>query len=147
MAVYDQAGNLTHVGRRGDLTPVLPQDGTTGLGTPRKTGPAASAPADSPQQALPGDTGRQVVKASQATTPEQVIRAYGPEWMPVHDWAGRLAGAVRKSHVTPIAEEQVLKGAAGRSRANVYDARRRRGGTAPPSRIVQLADLMDRPVR
>jgi hypothetical protein len=39
--------------------------GTTGLGEPRTTGPAAALPADGPQQALPGDVAdRTVVKAA-----------------------------------------------------------------------------------
>jgi hypothetical protein len=41
--------------------------GTTGLGEPRKTGPAAALPADGPQKALPGDVpGRTVVKSALA---------------------------------------------------------------------------------
>ena len=39
--------------------------GTTGLGQPRVTGPAAALPGDGPQEALPGDPpGRQVIKAA-----------------------------------------------------------------------------------
>ena len=155
MPVYDRDGNLTHVGDPKHLTPVLPQKpqakntgpvkagGTTGAGPVRQTGPAAALPADGPQQALPGDVpDRQVVKAAvKATAPEQVIRGLGPQWMPVFNWLGHLAGAVPRSHVTSAASGQVLKGAAASSRANVYDARRRKVGTAPLASIVQLADL------
>ena len=67
MAVYDQAGNLTHVGYPKDLTPVQAPPGTTGLGKPRKTGPASALPEDGPQASLPGDVpGREVVKMSAA---------------------------------------------------------------------------------
>lgn len=67
MAVYDQAGNLTHVGYPKDLTPVQVPPGTTGLGKPRKTGPPAALPEDGPQAALPGDVpGREVIKMSAA---------------------------------------------------------------------------------
>ena len=148
MPIYDRDGNLTHVGYPKHLTPVLPQKpqakntgpvkagGTTGAGPVRQTGPAA---------ALPAVPDRQVVKAAvKATAPEQVIKGLGPQWMPVFNWLGRLAGAVPRSHVTPAAPGQVLKGAAASSRANVYNARRQRVGTAPMSSIVQLSDLPGR---
>ena len=48
--------------------------GTTGMGRPRQTGPAASLPADGPQQARPGDVpGRQVVKASKLGLPFRTV--------------------------------------------------------------------------
>lgn len=94
---------------------------------------AGSAPARQP-----------VVKAKPATpvkpAPEQVIKSLGPEWMPVHDYTGHLAGAVPKVHVT----KQALSGAEARTHANVYDARGRRCGGAPLSEIVVLADLLAR---
>ena len=143
MPIYDRDGNLTHVGDPKHLTPVLPQKpqakntgpvkagGTTDAGPPKQASPVEPLPGDLPD--------RQVVKAA---TPEQVIKGLGPQWMPVFNWLGRLAGAVPRSHVTPAVPGQVLKGAAA-STANVYDARRRKVGTAPLSRIVQLADLLD----
>lgn len=76
--------------------------------------------------------------------PKQVIKDLGADWMPARDWTGRLAGAVRRSHVTPLPAGQVLKGAAAASRANVYDARRRRVGTARLADIIPLAGLTGR---
>lgn len=60
-----------------DTGPVM-AGGTTGLGEPRDTGPAAALPGDGPQQARPGDApGRTVVKSSLAL---------------VYDQAGNLVG-------------------------------------------------------
>lgn len=160
LAVHDGTGKLTGFVHPDAVTPVT--TGITGMGKPRQTGPPAAAPADGPQQSLPGDVpGRQVVKqvpraaaartpvAKAATaptpagppTPAQVIKGLGPGWMPVCDWTGRLAGAVLRSNVTPLAAGQVLKGAASSSRANVYDAQRRRVGTAALAKIVPLDAL------
>jgi hypothetical protein len=138
-AVFDDQGKavgFTHPDAVKPLGAVtVSAGGTTGLGPPR----------NAPQKALPGDVvDRQVIKAAPApkvSTPEQVIKSFGPQWMPVYDWTGHLAGAVPRSHVTALAAGQVLKGAAASSRANVYDARRRRVGTAPLAAIVGLADL------
>jgi hypothetical protein len=149
MPIYDRDGNLTHVGYPKNLTPVIPgpttqakNTGPVKAGGTTDAGPPKQAP---PAQPLPGDVpDRQVVKAAPAATPEQVIKSFGPQWMPVYNWLGYLAGAVPRSHVTALAPGQVLKGAAGRSRANVYDARRRRVGTAPLAAIVHLADLPGR---
>jgi len=145
MAIYDRDGNLTHVGYPKDMTPVTPvpaaqakntgpvkAGGTTGAGQPRQTGPAAALPADGPQEALPGGTDRQVIKSM------------GPGWIEFRDWTGTLAGAVKRSDVTPLPRGQVLKGAAASSRANVYDASRRRIGTAALADIIPLAGLRAR---
>ena len=77
IAIYDSAGQLKGYVRPGDIAdPASAQarnrgpvnaGGTTGLGQPRVTGPAAASPADGPQQARRGDpAGRQVVKAAAA---------------------------------------------------------------------------------
>lgn len=58
--------------------------GTTGLGEPRETGPAAALPADGPQEPEPGDTGRTVVKSS---------------LVPVYDQARRLVGVTAPASV------------------------------------------------
>jgi hypothetical protein len=77
VAVYDQHGRFAGYVQPGDLTdPAAEQardrgpvsaGGTTGMGRPRRTGPASALPADGPQAALPGDAqvpGRQVIKAA-----------------------------------------------------------------------------------
>jgi len=75
VAVYDKDGRLAGYARPEDIAdPASAQarnrgpvnaGGTTGLGGPRQTGPAASLPADGPQQARPGDmAGRQVIKTA-----------------------------------------------------------------------------------
>ncbi len=73
VTVYDSAGRPYKVPRAALRTPEeqardtgpVNVGGTTGLGQPRKTGPAAALPADGPQQALPGAVpGRQVIKAA-----------------------------------------------------------------------------------
>jgi hypothetical protein len=67
------AAPATAVAKEG--TPATPEEqarnagpvstgGTTGLGQPRQTGPAAALPDDGPQKALPGDTGRTVIKGT-----------------------------------------------------------------------------------
>jgi hypothetical protein len=105
--------------------------GTTGLGMPRRTGPAASLPADGPQAALPGDVAERAV-----------IKALGPEWTEFRDWTGALAGAVRRSSITRVLPPgRVAKSAMEKTHANVYDAARRKVGMAPLSDIVPLANL------
>jgi len=94
----------------------------------RKAGPAA-APAPAPARP------RQQPAAAPAT-PEQVIKAMGPEWVPFRDWTGGVVGAVRKSQVTA----RIPEGAGG-SYANAYDARRRRVGAARLADIVPLPGL------
>jgi hypothetical protein len=104
--------------------------GTTGMGTPRKTGPAASLPGDGPQAKLPGDSDRAVIKA------------LNPGWTAVYDWTGRLAGAVKTSNViaSPRAGT-VAKSRIEHTHANVYDARRRKVGMAPVTHIIPVAEL------
>jgi hypothetical protein len=133
MAIYDQAGNLTHVGRRKDLTPVLPQPGTQAKRTtPVKAGGTTDI----------GQPGRAAPAAEPGDVPDrQVIKSMGAEWIEFRDWTGTLAGAVKRSDVTPLPHGQVLKGAAAASRANVYDAARQRIGTAALADIIPLARL------
>jgi len=134
--LYDAEGVLRYVGYPRDLQPVIPAAPAASRSAPRQAPPPAR-----PQQATAA--GAQVAKvaaAAKATAAEQVIKGLGPQWMPVYDWTGRLGGAVRRSDVTALGAGQVLKGAAA-AFANVYDARRRRVGTAPMARIVHLADL------
>jgi len=152
MARYDRDGNLTHVVRTGDATPVTappepqardkgPVDagGTTGTGQPAKTIAAAAVPAAGPQPE-PGDVpGRQVVKAA---GPEQVIKSLGPKWMPAYDFTGRLEGAIKRSDVSPLPPGHVRKSvAAVPGRANIYTAQRKMVGTGRLADIISLADL------
>lgn len=112
--------------------------GTTGLGQPRKTGPAASSPADGPQRALPGDM-----------ADRQVVKSLGASWREVRDYRGTLVGAVRRTDITALPAGRVLKGRAADQCANVYDSSRRRVGVAKLSDIIPLAQLRAarRPVR
>jgi hypothetical protein len=73
VTLYDSAGRPYQVPRsalqsadvQARNTGPVNAGGTTGMGMPRTTGPAAALPGDGPQQRLPGDVpGRQVVKAS-----------------------------------------------------------------------------------
>lgn len=133
----DKVTPVVSPGAQARKTGPVKAGGTTGTGLPKQAAaPAAPRPGDLPD--------RQVTKAA---TPDQVIKSMGLQWMPVFDWQGRLGGAVPRSQVTPLTEGQVLKGAAASSRANVYDARRRRVGTAALAAIVQLADLPGRRIR
>lgn len=99
--------------------------GTTGLGEPRTTGPAASLPADGPQAALPGDVpGRTVVKSlpvlvydragrqcitSPGAIRQPVAKADGdadaekPKMQAVFDQDGDLIGVVDPDAITPVA--------------------------------------------
>jgi len=74
--------------------------GTTGLGQPRATGPAAALPDDGPQATLPGDAqtpGRQVIKADgEGKTPMCVV----------YDQKGRLIGIVAPDDITPVANSE-----------------------------------------
>ncbi len=77
VAVYDERGRPMGYARPEDIADPDAQarnrgpvnaGGTTGMGQPRGTGPAASLPFDGPQSMLPGDAqtpGRQVIKAAQ----------------------------------------------------------------------------------
>jgi hypothetical protein len=100
--------------------------GTTGLGEPRDTGPAAALPGDGPQAARPGDVpGRTVIKA--ARLPVLVYDRYGkqvtvragdildpvakadgdggekPQMQAVFDQDGDLIGVVDPAAITPVA--------------------------------------------
>lgn len=104
--------------------------GTTGLGAPRRAGPAAALPADGPQQAAPGDLDRTVIKA------------LNPGWTAVHDWTGALVGAVKTSNVLAAPRPgTVAKGQLSHSHANVYDASKRRVGMARLSHVIPVAEL------
>ena len=105
--------------------------GTTGLGQPRKTGPAASRPADGPQRPLPGDV------------PDRtVIKSLNPGWEAVHDWRGVLVGAVKSSNVVAAPRPgTVAKSRIDQTHANVYDGARRQIGMARVSHILPVAEL------
>lgn len=106
MACYDENGCLIGICQQSAITPaVMPSEiakamalaggpvsavvqaqdtgpvragGTTGLGRPRQTGPAASAPFDGPQRRLPGEPeDRQVVKSLAQHPREASLLAYG----------------------------------------------------------------------
>ncbi len=138
VTVYDGAGRPYRVSRAVLQSPEVQArntgpvgtGGTTGLGQPRRTGPAAASPADGPQEAQPGDV-----------PDRQVIKALGTAWTEVRDWRGALAGAVRRSDVTVLPPGRPLTGQAARSHANVYDASRRLVGVAKMADIISLADL------
>jgi hypothetical protein len=92
--------------------------GTTGMGEPRESGPAAALPGDGPQAARPGDVpGRTVIKAALPvvvfdharnligiTSAESVVQKAdgGKEMMAVFDQAGNLVGVVDASKVQPV---------------------------------------------
>lgn len=66
-AMYSEQGKAVGFTHPGAVQPVsnvtVNAGGTTGMGTPRVTGPAEALPLDGPQQRLPGDVpGRQVIK-------------------------------------------------------------------------------------
>jgi hypothetical protein len=99
--------------------------GTTGMGQPRQTGPAESAPLDGPQAVLPGDTGRTVVKSAPLpvvvydrqgrqciTRPDAIVApvakaddgdAEKPKMQAVFDQDGDLIGVVDPDAITPVA--------------------------------------------
>lgn len=138
VTVYDSAGRPYTVNRgvlgspetqARDLGPVK-AGGTTGMGQPRKTGPAGSLPADGPQRAVPGDL-----------ADRQVIKSLGPQWTPVYDYTRRLAGAVKQSDIIALPPGRVLKGRAAQTHANVYDSSRRLVGVAKLADITTLAAL------
>jgi hypothetical protein len=104
--------------------------GTTGLGQPRRTGPAGSLPVDGPQRALPGDP-----------ADRQVVKALGSAWTEVRDYRGALVGAVRRSDITALPAGRVLKGGAAQTHANVYSLSRRLIGVAKMADIIPLTDL------
>jgi hypothetical protein len=104
--------------------------GTTGMGKPRQTGPAASSPGDGPQRAMPGDL-----------ADRQVIKALGPQWTEVRDYRGSLVGAVRRADITALPAGRVLKGKAAQTHANVYSSSRRLIGVAKMADIIPLTDL------
>lgn len=109
--------------------------GTTGMGQPRRTGPAGSYPADGPQRALPGDVeDREVIKSA--------VKALGPNYRCVYDWTGSLVGAVRQSDIRRApAPGTVAKSAHLQSHANVYNARRQKVGVARLGDIIPVANL------
>lgn len=110
-----------------DPAPASPADtgGTTGLGEPRDTEPAAALPGDGPQATLPGDVpGRQVVKSTlpvaifdyarrlagvvdPAAIVQRVVKADGDDdgktpMQAVFDQDGQLIGIVDPAAITPV---------------------------------------------
>ena len=82
MTLYDTAGRAYQVSRSAVQSPEaqarntgpVNAGGTTGMGQPRVTGPAAALPADGPQARLQGDvSGRQVIKASSLGLPYRTV--------------------------------------------------------------------------
>jgi hypothetical protein len=125
----DRASLRTPEEQARDTGPVS-AGGTTGMGQPRKTGPAASYPADGPQRAKPGDVpGRQVIKG------------LGSEWTEVYDWLGAMVGAVKQGDIVREALPASVAKSAENTHANVYDSRRRKIGIASLDDIVPLATL------
>ncbi|HZR53629.1 MAG TPA: hypothetical protein VFB06_29495 [Streptosporangiaceae bacterium] len=104
--------------------------GTTGLGMPRRTGPAAALPGEGPQAARPGDV--------EART---IIKSLGPQWRCLYDSAGRLRGAVQQQDIRPARPGHVLKGAAALAYTAVCNSAGRQVGIAPAAGIIPLADL------
>jgi hypothetical protein len=137
VTLYDAAGRPYQVSRSAIQSPEqqarntgpVNAGGTTGMGQPRKTGPAAALPADGPQAKLPGDPDRAVIKA------------LNPGWTAVHDYTGRLVGAVKSELVVHPRPGTVAKSQVSHSHANVYDARRRKVGMARLARIIPVAEL------
>lgn len=139
MVLYDAAGHPYSVPRsavqsaeaqarsRGPVS----AGGTTGMGQPRTTGPAAALPGDGPQERRPGGVAdRTVVKAGAAG------------WVDVHDWTGRLVGIVKQSniiHGASAAEiDAYVKKAGADNFANVYNAAKRRVGVAHLASILPV---------
>jgi hypothetical protein len=105
--VYTADGDLIGDIDQSDLQTALPPEeqaanrgpvntgGTTGLGRPRVTGPAAALPADGPQRSLPGDMpGRTVVKA----------KSGGSDQVAVFNQNGDLVGVCDAAEIQPVAE-------------------------------------------
>ena len=138
VTVTDEAGRTYQVSRRVLASPEeqarntgpVYAGGTTGMGQPRRTGPAAALPADGPQAALPGDAEARAI-----------IKSLGPQWRMTYDGAGRLRGAVFQPDIRPAKPGHVLKGASALAYANVHNSAGRRVGIAPAARIVPLSEL------
>lgn len=137
-AVFDQSGNLIGVVDPAKIQPVA------GHGSPKE--PAAAPPAQTAPAPAAGDaqvakgTARRTAGAGDADLVQQVIKALGPKWIPVYQLGGPPVGVVKRKHVTALPAGRVAKGAAANV-ANIYDARRRRIGTAPVSAITSVAEL------
>jgi hypothetical protein len=140
---YDAAGRLIGTfspqggfvpvaspGAQASSTGPVNAGGTTGMGRPRQTGPAAALPADGPQQQLPGDVpGRTVVK--------------GAGWTDVHDAKGNVVGIVKSADVTRgSAAELDRRLPVGSSRRRnivyVHDARGRLTGFAARTSVLPV---------
>lgn len=122
--VFDADGNLVGVVEADAIQPV------TGAG--KKTdAPPAPAPAQPAGHA-----------AAPAQPVAKAIKALGPEWTGVHDYAGALVGAVRRSNITrELPPGRVAKSQMAESHANVYDASRRKVGMARLTDIIPMAAL------
>jgi hypothetical protein len=127
-AVKDQAAEVAK-----EASPQAPADGkapatppgTTGIGEPRDTGPAAALPADGPQAAMPGDVpGRTVVKSARLPVlvydrggreckvrPDAILDPVAkaddgdggkPPMQAVFDENGTLIGIVDPADITPV---------------------------------------------
>ena len=160
VAVRDERGRLMYV-RPEDLTdPATAQarnmapvraGGTTGMGQPRTTGPAASLPFDGPQAILPGDAqtpGRKVIKAagreSAGGVPDGRVAAYTSD--------GRFLGYVRPDAKFPAGTPDAEGPSAGPGRIDltsrqVAKAAARRAPRHPDGRVVLLRDLPPRSAR
>src|SRR6185437_13217995 len=90
-AAGDVAKGVPSAEEQARATAPVNMGGTTGMGQPRITGPAASLPDDGPQEVLPGDVpGRQVIKAAAARA------------VPVYHRGGGLLGAVDASAISLV---------------------------------------------
>jgi hypothetical protein len=138
VAIYDQQGR--HLGMV-DPDSIDPGEqarnagpvragGTTGMGQPRQGG--------GDQRVLPGDVAdRAVIKAA--------IKALGPNYRCVYDYAGSLVGAVRQRDITrALPAGTVAKSAQDQSHASVYNSRRQKVGVARLADIIPLATLRRR---
>jgi hypothetical protein len=101
--------------------------GTTGLGKPRQTGPAAASPADGPQRAMPGDLAdRAVIKSLGPATPGHGQRGQPPDDPMGHAYreppAASVNSVVRAMSIMYVRCVSVLR-----------HLHRRMGGTVHPS--------------
>jgi len=136
-AVFDQEGNLIGVVDPAQIQPVAGHGRAAAQAPQDQAQP--QAPAQAPAAAPAAAPGQAQVAKADADLVQQVLKALGPKWIPVHDmWGGTPVGVVRRKHILPPG--QVMK-AAATDVANVYDARRRRVGTALLADITDLATL------
>jgi hypothetical protein len=131
--VFDENGNLIGIVDPEQIQPVAGSGGKQDAAA----APAGQAPAQpaAPAQAAP-------VAKGDAALVAQVLKSLGPKYIAVYDmFGGSPVGIVKKKHVTATPAGRVAKAAASPHTANVYDARRRRVGTARLADITDLATL------